>query len=181
MSFTGSPILPRILRGLLILYCSLASLASAPNTSLLGMQRLLIDPVYRAQIIHHVRNPILQAFWRYEFDTWSERYRLEAIAPVQNKIGQLFASPLLCNVLCIGSLLIRDSIARTEAEYAALRRTPRVRNRPRKPEPLAGLFSPQHRGKYVARRTPSPNTQSNRLHGVIAEPLTLCPRIAVAQ
>jgi hypothetical protein len=82
-----------------IMYCSLASLASAPNTSLLGMQRILVDPVYRAQIIHHVRNPILQAFWHSEFDTWSERYRLEAIAPVQNKIGQLFASPLLCNIL----------------------------------------------------------------------------------
>jgi hypothetical protein len=82
-----------------ILYNSIASLAAAPNTSLLGMQRILVDPVYRAQITHHVRNPIIQAFWRNEFDTWSERYRLEAIAPVQNKIGQLFASPLLCNVL----------------------------------------------------------------------------------
>ena len=30
---------------------------------------------------------------------WDERYRREAIAPVQNKIGQLFASPLLRNVL----------------------------------------------------------------------------------
>jgi hypothetical protein len=82
-----------------ILYCSIASLASAPHTSLLGMQRLLIDPVYREQITRHVRNPIIQAFWRHEFDTWSERYRLEAIAPVQNKMGQLFASPVLCNVL----------------------------------------------------------------------------------
>ena len=82
---------------------------------------------------------------------------------------------------CIGSLLIRDSISRTEAGYAAFRRKSRVRNRTRKPEPLAGLFSPQHRGKYFEMRTPSPNTQSNHLHVVIAEPLTLCPRIAVAQ
>src|SRR5262249_7720236 len=38
-------------------------------------------------------------FWQTEFATWSDAYRKEAIAPIQNKVGQLFASPELRNIL----------------------------------------------------------------------------------
>jgi hypothetical protein len=82
-----------------ILFCSIAALAAAQNTSLLGIERLLVDPRYRQQILHQVHDPVIRLFWREEFATWDDRYRKEAIAPIQNKIGQLFASPLLRNVL----------------------------------------------------------------------------------
>ena len=38
-------------------------------------------------------------FWQTEFDAWSQSYRTEAIGAIQNKVGQLFASPELRNVL----------------------------------------------------------------------------------
>ena len=82
-----------------ILFCSIASLAAAKNTSLLGIERLLVDATYRQQITRQVTDPVIQFFWREEFERWNERYRREAIAPIQNKIGQVFASPLLRNVL----------------------------------------------------------------------------------
>jgi hypothetical protein len=82
-----------------IIYCSIASLASAHNTSLLGLERLLVDASYRERILRQVTAPIVLHFWQYEFERWSERYRTEAIASIQNKVGQLFASPELRNVL----------------------------------------------------------------------------------
>ena len=82
-----------------ILFCSIATLASAKNTSLLGLERLLVDPSYRARLLRQVRDPIVLHFWQYEFERWSERYRTEAIESLQNKVGQLFASPELRNVL----------------------------------------------------------------------------------
>lgn len=82
-----------------ILFCSIATLASAKNTSLLGLQRILVDPSYRARLLRQVRDPIVLHFWHAEFDAWSERYRTEAIESIQNKVGQLFASPELRNVL----------------------------------------------------------------------------------
>src|SRR5439155_23844853 len=53
-----------------ILYCSIASLASAPNTSLLGLERLLVDPSYRVRILRQVTDPIVRHFWQYEFAQW---------------------------------------------------------------------------------------------------------------
>ena len=82
-----------------ILFCSIATLASAKNTSLLGLQRLLVDPHYRARLLRQVHDPIVLHFWHTEFDAWSERYRTEVIESIQNKVGQLFASPELRNVL----------------------------------------------------------------------------------
>ena len=82
-----------------ILYCSIASLASAQNTSLLGLERLLVDANYRERILRQVSDPIVLHFWQFEFERWSERYRTEAIESIQNKVGQLFASPELRNVL----------------------------------------------------------------------------------
>jgi len=82
-----------------ILFCSIASLASANNTSLLGMERILVDPGYRERILRQVTDPIVLHFWHAQFDAWSDKYRTEAIESIQNKVGQLFASPELRNVL----------------------------------------------------------------------------------
>jgi hypothetical protein len=82
-----------------IMYCSIASLASATNTSLLGLERLLVDATYRQRILRQVTDPVVLHFWQYEFDQWPEKFRTEAIQSIQNKVGQLFASPELRNVL----------------------------------------------------------------------------------
>src|SRR5947208_2110193 len=82
-----------------ILFCSIASLASATNTSLLGLERLLVDASYRQRILRQVTDPVVLHFWQTEFDAWSQSYRTEAIGAIQNKVGQLFASPELRNVL----------------------------------------------------------------------------------
>jgi Helicase HerA, central domain len=82
-----------------IMYCSIASLASAQNTSLLGLERLLVDASYRTRILRQVTDPIVLHFWQFEFEQWPQKYRTEAIESIQNKVGQLFASPELRNVL----------------------------------------------------------------------------------
>jgi hypothetical protein len=38
-------------------------------------------------------------FWHAQFEQWTERYRTEAIVAIQNKVGQLFATPELRNIL----------------------------------------------------------------------------------
>jgi hypothetical protein len=82
-----------------IMFCSIASLASAPHASLLGLERLLVDPLYRQWIIRHVKDPVVRHFWHAQFEQWSERDRTEAIVAIQNKVGQLFATPELRNIL----------------------------------------------------------------------------------
>ena len=70
-----------------------------PNTSLIALPRLLNDESFRSWAVKQCRDPFVRAFWANEFDQWDRRYRLEAIAPIQNKLGQFVSVPALRHVL----------------------------------------------------------------------------------
>lgn len=82
-----------------ILYASVSALGYCANVSLLGLPRMLIEKRYRQWVVKQVDDPLLKAFWLHEFENYEPRFRQEAISPIQNKVGQLFLSPLLRNVL----------------------------------------------------------------------------------
>lgn len=75
------------------------SLLECPNSSLLGVQRLVTDERYRLWVIRQVQNPAVKAFWEREFAAWPPALRAEAISPIQNKIGELLIDPSLRNLL----------------------------------------------------------------------------------
>jgi hypothetical protein len=91
------------------LYMCLAALTAANNTSLLGVNRLLVDEAYRAKVLGMVTDPAVQMFWDAEFPT-NDRDRREWIAPIQNKIGQFFGFPAIRNCLgqASGRLRVRE-------------------------------------------------------------------------
>jgi hypothetical protein len=78
-----------------ILRNSLLALVAVPGTSLLSLLRLLSDQRYRAAILRKVDDPVVRAFWIDEFGSWNDRYRTEALAPIQNKVGQFLSNPIL--------------------------------------------------------------------------------------
>ena len=82
-----------------ILANTIAALLEAQNTSLLGVNRMLTDEDYRAWVVRQVRDPFVRAFWTNGFAHYDARFMREAIAPIQNKLGQLLLSPLLRNIL----------------------------------------------------------------------------------
>ncbi len=82
-----------------ILRQSLYALIEAGNATLADIARLLTDPGYRASVLRRVTNPEVLAFWRSEYPRYNPRYRQEAIAPIQNKVGALLADPHLYRVL----------------------------------------------------------------------------------
>jgi len=82
-----------------ILHNAVAALAHCPNTSLLGVNRMLTDEAYRRWVVRQVRDPFLQDFWLTEFESYDERFKREAIAPIQNKVGQLLLSPVIRNIV----------------------------------------------------------------------------------
>jgi hypothetical protein len=78
-----------------ILYASIAALMECDNTSLLGVPRMLADARYRDWVVRQVQDPMVRAFWEIEFAKYDKKFLAEAIAPIQNKVGQLLmASPL---------------------------------------------------------------------------------------
>lgn len=82
-----------------ILYACVAALLDCENVSILGIQRMLVDRSYRRWVLNQVRDPVVRSFWVDEFERYDPRYMREAIAPLQNKVGQLLMSPPIRNVL----------------------------------------------------------------------------------
>lgn len=81
-----------------ILYAAVAALMECENVSLLGVPRMLIEERYRSWVLSQVHDPIVLSFWRNEFSRFDKRFVAEAIAPIQNKVGQLLMAAPLRNV-----------------------------------------------------------------------------------
>jgi len=78
--------------------CILA-LVEAPDTTLLGVTRMLVDKAYRKKIVRHVTNPSVLQFWNEEFAAMQPRQISEAAGPIQNKIGQFLSTATIRNIL----------------------------------------------------------------------------------
>lgn len=81
-----------------ILYAAIAALLDCQNTSILGLQRMLEDERYRRWVIRQIKDPAILRYWTEEFASYDQRFRREAIAPIQNKVGQLIMAPPIRNV-----------------------------------------------------------------------------------
>jgi type IV secretory pathway TraG/TraD family ATPase VirD4 len=82
-----------------ILTNSLRLLLDAPGSTLLGLPRLLTDGDYRNRLLAHSCDPVVRNFWQNEFADYSERFAIEAVAPIQNKVGTLLSPPAIRNML----------------------------------------------------------------------------------
>ena len=82
-----------------ILLNTVLALLDYPGSTLLGINRLLVDPEYRKKVVALIQDPVVKTFWVKEFAAFSEKYRTEAIAPVQNKVGQFLSAAIIRNIV----------------------------------------------------------------------------------
>jgi hypothetical protein len=82
-----------------ILYNAVSALLDCKNSTLLGVNRMLMDEKYRARIIRQIKDPFIRSFWAEEYAGYDERFKREAIAPIQNKLGQFLLNPVIRNIL----------------------------------------------------------------------------------
>ena len=82
-----------------ILRNTLLALLEYEGSSMLGILRMFADDAYRAKVVEKITDPVVKSFWEGEYANWSEKYRTEAIAAIQNKIGQLLTTPLIRNIV----------------------------------------------------------------------------------
>ncbi|MBI4094402.1 MAG: type IV secretion system DNA-binding domain-containing protein [Candidatus Liptonbacteria bacterium] len=78
---------------------AILALLDTPGSTLLGVTRILVDKSYRERIIANVKDPVVRAFWINEYESWRDQFRNEAIAPIQNKVGQFLSTALIRNVV----------------------------------------------------------------------------------
>jgi energy-coupling factor transporter ATP-binding protein EcfA2 len=82
-----------------ILYNAISALLDCANVSLLGVNRLLTDEQYRSWVIRQIKDPFIRAFWAQEYESYDSRFQREAVAPIQNKLGQFLLNPVVRNIL----------------------------------------------------------------------------------
>ncbi len=82
-----------------ILTNTLLALLELPNSTVLGVLRMFAEPPYRKKIVDNLRDPVIKAFWQNEFARYSQKLETEALAAIQNKVGQFVSNPLIRNIL----------------------------------------------------------------------------------
>jgi len=82
-----------------ILNNTILALLEYPNSTLLGVNRMLADPEYRAEVVSKINDPVVRAFWVTEYARYTQRYEIEATAAIQNKVGQFVSNALIRNII----------------------------------------------------------------------------------
>lgn len=82
-----------------VLRNAILALLEYPGSTLLGIMRILVDKAYRQKIIAKIKDPVVKSFWVDEFAKYPDRFMAEAIAPIQNKVGQFLSNPLIRNIV----------------------------------------------------------------------------------
>ena len=78
---------------------AILALLDTPGSTLLGITRILVDKEYRQTVVSNVKDPVVKSFWVNEFEAWKDQFRNEAIAPIQNKVGQFLSTALVRNIV----------------------------------------------------------------------------------
>lgn len=82
-----------------ILRNALLALLDQKQATLADVLRLLDDKSYRERVAGVVQNEQVRNFWLREYEGYPARFRSEAIAPIQNKVGAFLANPILNRIL----------------------------------------------------------------------------------
>lgn len=82
-----------------ILRNTILTLLENEDSTLLDIMRILVDKNFRANIVYKMQDPVLKQFWLNEFDSYTDKLLVEAISPIQNKVGQFTSSPLIRNII----------------------------------------------------------------------------------
>ena len=90
---TWGPRLEHVLRN------TIMALLEVPDSTLLGIMRMLVDKQFRKKIVEQLKDPVVKSFWTEEFAKYSDKFQTEAVAPIQNKVGQFLTSSLIRNIV----------------------------------------------------------------------------------
>jgi len=82
-----------------ILRNALFALLDQPDSTLADILRLFEDNNFRKQVVKNTQNTRVRDFWLKEYEGYPARFRAEAIAPIQNKVGAFLADPILHRIL----------------------------------------------------------------------------------
>ncbi len=82
-----------------VLRNTILAILEYPESTLLDIMRMLSDKDFRKVVLSYVKDPVIKSFWVDEYAKYSSKFEVEAIAPIQNKVGQFLTNPIIRNIV----------------------------------------------------------------------------------
>ena len=82
-----------------ILRNTILALLDYPNATMLGITKILVDQDFRNRVIEKIQDSVIKDFFVNEYEKYDPKFRTEAIAPIQNKVGQFLSSTTIRNIV----------------------------------------------------------------------------------
>jgi hypothetical protein len=82
-----------------ILRYTILALLDRPETTMLDITRMLTDKKFRKETLTYCQDTVVLQFWQVEFNSWTDKFQAEAIAPILNKVGAFTANPIIRNII----------------------------------------------------------------------------------
>jgi len=84
-----------------------------PGATLLSVLKVLNDTKFRRGVVEKITDPVIRDFFINEYERYDQKFRTEAVAPIQNKVGQFLSSTIIRNIVgqknsCINIRKIMD-------------------------------------------------------------------------
>ena len=89
---------------------AIMALLEYPDSTILGVMRILVDKEFRKDVVEYIKDPVIKSFWINEYAKYPDKFQQEAIAPIQNKVGRFLSSPMMRNIIgqVHSSINVRD-------------------------------------------------------------------------
>ena len=84
-----------------ILRNCILTLLERPGSDLSHILHLLVDREFREKIVPHIKNQQVKFFWESEYAKYTPPFRLNAIAPIQNKVSAFLTDPRIRETLIV--------------------------------------------------------------------------------
>jgi hypothetical protein len=78
---------------------AILALLDYEGSTLLGITRILSNKAYRKKVVEKITDPVVKAFWVEEYAKYPDKFQQEAIAPIQNKVGQFLSNSMIRNIV----------------------------------------------------------------------------------
>ena len=82
-----------------IFHNAILALMDTPDSTLLGVYRMLADDDFRKKVVERVKDPVVRLFWKEDFEKYPPQFKKEVASPIQNKIGQLLTNSYVRNIV----------------------------------------------------------------------------------
>jgi uncharacterized protein DUF87 len=77
---------------------AILALLDYPTATLPDILRMFYDESFRKQVCTYSTNPQVKSFWLQEYQNYTPRLKVDAAAPIQNKVGAFLADPNLYRI-----------------------------------------------------------------------------------